>query len=113
MKYLARGAATDRLGWLLDGLSGVPGWGEDAAARMAPEFAAAMPPERLAEVFRRHSAALAPVSVIGFDLGKMRAPARVRARDGDVYVITCAVAPEPGMPENTISLVPRAVANCG
>jgi predicted kinase len=95
VKYLARGAAADRLGWLLDGLGGVPGWGEDAAASMAPEFAAATPPERLAEVFRRHSAALAPVSVIGLDLGETRAKARVRARDGGVYVITCALEPEP------------------
>jgi predicted kinase len=95
VKYLARGAAADRLGWILDGVSGVPGWGEDAAANMAPEFAAAVPAERLAEVFRRHAAALAPVSVIGLDLGETRAKARVRARDGDVYVITCAVEPEP------------------
>ncbi len=95
MRHLARGPAADRLGWLLDGLSGAPGWGEDAAANMAPEFAAAMPPERLAGAFRRHAAALAPVSVIGLDLGETRAKARVRARDGDIYVITCAVEPEP------------------
>ncbi len=95
MKYLARGAAAERLGWILDGLSDAPGWGADAAANMAPEFAAAMPPARLAEVFRRHAAALAPVSVVGLDLRETRAQARVRARDGDIYVITCAVEPEP------------------
>jgi predicted kinase len=95
VKYLARGGATERLGWLLDGLSGAPGWGEDAAANMAPKFAAAMPPERLAEVYRRHAADLAPVLVIGLDLGENRAQARMRARDGDIYVIRCAVEPEP------------------
>jgi predicted kinase len=95
VKYLARGGATERLGWLLDGLGGAPGWGEDAAANMAPKFAAAMPPERLAEVFRRHADALAPVSVIGLDLGKNRAQARMRARDGDICVVRCAVEPDP------------------
>jgi predicted kinase len=95
VKYLACDPPRDRLSWLLDGLSGAPGWGEDAAAAMAPEFVAAMTPERLVEVFRRHAAALAPVSVVGLDLGKTRAKARVRARDGDIYVITCAVEPEP------------------
>ncbi len=95
MNHLAREPARERLGWLLDGLSGAPGWGEDLAASMAPEFAAATPPERLAQVFRRHGAALAPVSVIGLDLARTRAKARVRARDGHIYVITCAVEPEP------------------
>jgi hypothetical protein len=31
VKYLAASPATDRLGWLLDGLNGVPGWGGGAA----------------------------------------------------------------------------------
>ena len=95
MKYLDRGAAAERLGWILDGLGGAHGWGEDAAAAMAPEFAAATPPGRFAGVFRRHAAALAPVSVIGLDLGETRARARLRARDGDIYVVTCEVERAP------------------
>jgi predicted kinase len=95
VKYLDRGAAAQRLGWVLDGLAGAEGWGEDAAAAMAPEFAAAMPPGRFTEVLRRHAAGLAPVSVVGLDLGETRARARVRARDGDIYVVTCDVEPEP------------------
>jgi hypothetical protein len=38
MRYLAAGAATDRLGWILDGLNGNAGWGADAAEILAPEF---------------------------------------------------------------------------
>jgi predicted kinase len=95
VKYLARGAAAERLDWILDGLGGAEDWGEDAAAVLAPEFAAAVTPQRFAEVFRRHAAALAPVSVVGLDLSETRAQARVRARDGETYVIRCAVETEP------------------
>jgi hypothetical protein len=67
VKYLATSAATDRLGWLLDGLNGAASWGGDAADVLAPEFAALVPPDLFAELVRQRAAAFAPLTVTGLD----------------------------------------------
>lgn len=103
MRYLAASAVLDRLGWILDGLNGTPGWGDDAAEMLAPDFAAIMPPGRFVEGVRKLAAAAAPIAVVGFDAsdgsdnshgGDSKATARVRVRDGSVHVVTCAVEPQ-------------------
>ena len=37
MRYLVSSPATDRIGWILDGLNGAADWGGDAADVLAPE----------------------------------------------------------------------------
>ena len=109
MKYLAASPATDRLGWLLDGLNGVPGWGGDAAGVLAPEFAAVMPPDRFAERVRQRAAVFAPLAVTGLDTSDYAARARVRVRDDSVQVVTCAVeerAPHRITATRTMPLIP-------
>jgi hypothetical protein len=109
VRYLVTSAATDRLGWLLDGLNGAAGWGADAAGVLAPEFAAVMPPDRFAERVRQRAAALAPVSVAGFDTGDHTARARIRVRDDSVHVVTCTVeerAPHRITATRTMALIP-------
>lgn len=109
VRYLVTSAAMDRLGWLLDGLNGAAGWGADAADVLAPEFAAVMPPDRFVERVGQRAAALAPVSVVGFDAGDHMARARIRARDDSVHVVTCAVeerAPFRITATRTMALVP-------
>jgi predicted kinase len=95
VKYLATSVAGDRLGWVLDGLNGVRGWGDDAAEVIAPELAARVPPEKFVELTRNRAATLAPVSVIGVDISETTARARLRAADGEIYVVRCAVEPQP------------------
>lgn len=95
MRYLVSNAAAERLGWILDGLSGQQGWGGNAADVMAPEFAEAVPPGRFADAYRQRAAALAPVSVVGLEVSENGAKARVRGRGGDTYVVYCEVEAEP------------------
>jgi hypothetical protein len=59
VKYLIRNAATERLGWILDGLDGQEDWGDDAIDVIAPEFAITAPPSRIVELTRQRSAAYA------------------------------------------------------
>jgi predicted kinase len=95
VRYLAASAAADRLDWILDGLNGTAGWGADAADVLAPEFSALMPPGTFAERIRQRAADFAPIAVTGFDTSDSRASARIRVRDDSVYVVTCAVQPQP------------------
>jgi predicted kinase len=95
VKYLIRNAATERLGWILDGLDGQEDWGADAADVIAPEFAAVAPPGRIVELTRQHSAAFAPVAVVGLDITGNTAKARIRSHDGNIHVVSCTVEPEP------------------
>jgi predicted kinase len=93
VRYLVSSPATDRLGWILDGLNGAADWGGDAADVLAPEFAALIPPDAFAARVRQRAAAFAPGIVTGFDSGDHSARARVRVRDGSVHVVTCTVEP--------------------
>jgi len=109
VKYLATSPATDRLGWILDGLNGAAGWGGDAADVLAPEFAALVPPEMFAARVRQRAAALAPVAVTGLEVGDHTARARVRVRDDSVQVVTCVVAeqaPHRITATTTVPLIP-------
>jgi predicted kinase len=110
VKYLTTSAATDRLGWLLDGLNGAPGWGGDAADVLAPEFAALVPPDLFAEWVRQRAAAFAPLAVTGLDTSDHAARAHVRVRDDSVQVVTCAVeerAPHRITATRTVPLIPE------
>jgi predicted kinase len=110
VKYLATSPATDRLGWILDGLNGAAGWGGDAADVLAPEFAARVPPDLFAEVVRQRAAALAPIAVTGLEVAGHTARARVRVRDDSVQVVTCAVAeraPHRITATGTMALIPE------
>lgn len=91
MRHLVPGPAVDRLEWILDGLSGDASWGGDAGEVLAPGFAAIVPPDRFAAMVRQRATALAPAAVIGVDVGDHTARARVRAGDGGVHVVKCAV----------------------
>jgi hypothetical protein len=53
MRYVVESPAARRLGWILDGLNGNPGWGADASDVLAPEFALLVPPNMLAGRIRR------------------------------------------------------------
>jgi predicted kinase len=112
MRYLVSSPATDRLGWILDGLNGAADWGGDAADVLAPEFAALVPPDAFAERVRQRAAAFAPGTVTGLDMGDHTARARVRVRDGSVQVVTCTV--EPAAPHRiratrTMALIPSVL----
>jgi predicted kinase len=109
VRYLISSPATDRLGWILDGLNGAADWGSDAADVLAPEFAALVPPDAFAERVRQRAAAFAPGIVTGLDTSDHTARARVRVRDGSVQVVTCTV--EPAAPHRiratrTMALIP-------
>jgi predicted kinase len=111
VKYLVSNGATDRLGWILDGLNGSEGWGADVADVLAPEFAAALPPGRFTEIYLRRAAEFAPVFVLGVEVtaAGTAAKARIRVRDGSIYVVECEV--EAGPPHRitaawTTGLVP-------
>jgi predicted kinase len=109
VRYLVSSPAVDRLGWILDGLNGAPGWGGDAADVLAPEFAALVSPEAFTERVRQRAAASAPGIVTGFDTSDHTARARVRVREGSVQVVTCTV--EPAAPHRilgtrTMALIP-------
>jgi predicted kinase len=113
VRYLVSSPAVDRLGWLLDGLNGVPGWGGDAADVLAPGFAALMPPDVFTGRVRQRAATFAPGTVTGFDTGDSTARALVRVRDGSVQVVTCTV--EPAAPHRitatrTMALIPSVLA---
>jgi hypothetical protein len=49
VRHLVSSPATERLGWIIDGLNGAAGWGGDAADVLAPELAALVPPDVFAE----------------------------------------------------------------
>lgn len=113
MRYLSASPAAGRLEWILDGLNGTEAWGCDAAEVLAPEFAAIVPPDRFTGRVRQRAAALAPVAVTGLDAGDHTARARVRGRDGSVYVVSCAVeerAPHRITSAATTALVPSFTA---
>lgn len=113
MKYLVASAATERLGWILDGINDEEGWGADLAEVLAPEFAEIVPPEVFAKRVRQRAAAFAPVTVIGLDAGDCTARARIRVRDGSVHVVRVAVAdqaPHRITATTTIPLVPPSTA---
>jgi predicted kinase len=99
VRNLPRSPASDALDWLLDGLNGQPGWGGDAAGRLAPALAGRLPPDRLTALVRHQAEAFGPVTVTALDfpghLPGDSARARVRGRDGAELVITCAVEPAP------------------
>lgn len=94
MRHWAEGPAADRLEWILDGLNGSAGWGDDAAGMLAPRLTAMMPANDFALRIRQASAGLAPITLIGVDLGPDQAKARIRARSGDVFIVSCVVEPE-------------------
>ncbi|MBB5890177.1 AAA family ATPase [Kutzneria kofuensis] len=92
MQRFITGPAVARLEWVLDGLDGARGWGDDAAEVLAPEFAAVVPPERYVQVTRRRAADYSPVVVVGLDVvTDTTARARIRRHDGTVDVVSCTV----------------------
>jgi predicted kinase len=112
MRYLFSGPATDRIGWILDGLNGAADWGGDAADVLAPEFAALVPPDVFTDRVRQRASVFAPGTVIGFDAGDHTARARVRVRDGSMQVVTCTVeraAPHRITATRTMALIPSVL----
>jgi predicted kinase len=86
------GPAMARLEWVLDGLDGARGWGDDAAEVLGPKFAEAVPPEQYVKITRRRAMDYSPVAVLGFDLvNDTTARARIRRHDGTVDVVACTV----------------------
>jgi predicted kinase len=86
------GPAVERLEWVLDGLDGARGWGDDAAEVLAAEFAAVVPPEQYVKITRRRAMDYSPVVVLGLDIvADTTARARIRRHDGTVDVVSCTV----------------------
>ena len=92
---LTRNPAVQRLAWVLDGLDGMDGWGQDAGQVIAPEFAARLPAERITAMIRGRSAGFAPVDVINVDIKGSTARARIRDHAGGITVVACTVDPDP------------------
>lgn len=92
MQRFITGPAVARLEWVLDGLDGERGWGDDAAEVLAPAFAEAVPPEQYVKITRRRAMDYSPVVVLGFDIvNDTTARARLRRHDGTVDVVSCTV----------------------
>ncbi|MFC0435974.1 ATP-binding protein [Kutzneria buriramensis] len=88
--------ALERLEWILAGLDGTDGWGEDAADVLAPAFTAMVIPQQYVTITRHRSEIYAPVTVQGLDVDDTVARARIRRHDGEIDVVTCKVeAAEP------------------
>lgn len=92
---LVRNPCVQRLGWVLDGIDGVPGWGADAADVIAPELAARAPVDAITAMIRRRSADHAPVDVVNVDIKGRTARAQIRDHAGGITVVACTVEPDP------------------
>jgi predicted kinase len=92
---LTRNPGVQRLGWVLDGIDGVPGWGADAADVIAPELATKAPAEAITAMIRRLSADHAPVDVVNVDIRGRMTRARIRDHAGGITVVACTVEPDP------------------
>lgn len=96
-------SATDRLGWILDGLNGAADWGSDASNVLAPESAALVPPDAFAERVRQRAAAFAPGTGTGLDTSDHTARARGRVASITAWCCLGAYCPEAAMLAETLS----------
>jgi hypothetical protein len=87
--------ASQRLRWILDGLDGVDGWGDDAGTVLAPEFLVQVPAQTFVDVVRKRSTLYAPVSVTEVKVDEHDAQARIAAPGGDSAIVHCQVEAEP------------------
>lgn len=112
MRYGVDGPAMGRLEWLLDGLAGRDGWGEDAGEVLAPGFTAMVPVDVFVDRVRRRARTYDPLTLVGLEARGSTARARLR-RDADtIDVVTCTVeADEPHriVATHTTGLVPDYV----
>ncbi len=79
---LAGGPALDRLTWVLDGLSGRPGWGEDADAVIGPPLSDRVPPADFATRIQQRGARLGPAALVGLAADGTTGSARLRTEHG-------------------------------
>jgi hypothetical protein len=118
MRYAIDGPAMHRLEWLLDGLAGQPGWGEDAAEVLAPAFTAHIPPDFIVERIRQRALTYAPLTILALEARDQTARARLRRHSDSAAgpttdVLTCVVEPEAPhriIATHTIGLVPEYTA---
>ena len=85
--------ALDRLTWILGLLNGASLTEDDVREAFAPAFLEFVSARDYVAVTRARCQALAPVAVVGVDVDVDVARARVRSRDGQRYVVACAVDP--------------------
>lgn len=84
-----------RLEWVIAGLDGAEGWGADFEGVLSPEFLAVVSVETYLDRVDGRRQRFAPVVVLGIDIREDTASARIRARDGSVHVVGCAVESDP------------------
>jgi predicted kinase len=93
MAQMIPSPALQRLEWILEGLDGVDSWGHDADEVLAPEFSTRVPTDVFLKRVRARSVRHAPIAVVGLEVSAQTAKARLQTRDGEIYVLHCAVEP--------------------
>ncbi|MBG6217686.1 putative kinase [Arthrobacter sp. CAN_A6] len=91
-RYLDPSPALYRLQWILEGLSGEPGWGSDSAAALDPGFVDAIHPVDYVQRTLDRAPAYAPLTVSLLESAGHTARAQLRNRDGSIDVLSCTVA---------------------
>ena len=117
LDHLRLTPALDRLAFLLDGLAGTPNW--QLGDALDPGFVAAIAPIDFAELTKRRSRSLAPLTVVAIESLDWTARARLLHPNGSRQVLTCTVAELPPhritatslQPEIPDNLTPRLAAD--
>ena len=109
LDHLRATPALDRLAFLLDGLAGTPNW--QLGDALDPGFVAAIAPIDFAELTKRRSRSLAPLTVIAIESPGWTARARLLHPDGSRQVLTCTVADLPPHRITSTSLQPEIPDN--
>jgi hypothetical protein len=96
LRWLDDHVAMPRLSWVLAGLEGSPGWGEDAAEVIAPAFVPAVPPPHVVGCVRKMAETCAPVELMEVEVrDRLTLRARVKDREAGIRVVGCTVEPDP------------------